>query len=83
MSTCSNYRYLHLPSHLSNIILNNCSVGSIVTMVVTNLNLHCVCVCETVVWEFRLYLFFHWVLQVLQVLTGFLTGETGFGWTTV
>ena len=31
----------------------------------TNLNLYCVCVCETV--------------QVLQVLTGFLTGETGLG----
>ena len=53
-----------------------CSVGSIVTMVVTNLNLYCVCVCETVVWKFRLYLFFH---RVLQVLTGFLTGETGLG----
>ena len=49
------------------------------TMVVTNLNMYCVYVCETAVWEFRLYLFFHWVLQVLQVLTGFLTGETGLG----
>ena len=51
----------------------------VVTNLKLNLYLYCVCVDETV----KVVLVFHWVLQVLQVLTGFCTGQTDFGCTTI
>ena len=47
-------------------------------MVVTNLDLYCNCVDETVVWHFRLYLSSTWHYRFELV---FWTGQTGFGTT--
>ena len=59
---------------ISSMTMNECVVY--LTMVVTNLDLYCNCVDETVVWHFRLYLSSTWHYRSELV---FWTGQTGLG----